>query len=169
MSLIKCPECGKEISDKAQACIHCGYPLSAGINNDLFRLKITQIPSDKIGCIKVVRSIDNSGLAEAKYNLEHLPYIVADGLLQEKCIEIKEMLVNIGCIVEIEPSSKTEENKEVVSNIEKTKPKSVKCPKCGSTNIATINRGYSIVWGFLGSGNARNVCQACGHKFKPGK
>ncbi len=27
MALIKCPECGKEISDKATACIHCGYPI----------------------------------------------------------------------------------------------------------------------------------------------
>ena len=27
MALIKCPECGKEISDQAPACIHCGYPL----------------------------------------------------------------------------------------------------------------------------------------------
>ena len=27
MALIKCPECGKEISDKANACVHCGYPL----------------------------------------------------------------------------------------------------------------------------------------------
>lgn len=28
MALIKCPECGKEISDKASACIHCGFPLA---------------------------------------------------------------------------------------------------------------------------------------------
>ena len=27
MALIKCPECGKEISDQADRCIHCGYPL----------------------------------------------------------------------------------------------------------------------------------------------
>ena len=27
MSLIKCPECGKEISNKANTCIHCGYPI----------------------------------------------------------------------------------------------------------------------------------------------
>ena len=27
MALIKCPECGNEVSDKAPACIHCGYPL----------------------------------------------------------------------------------------------------------------------------------------------
>lgn len=43
------------------------------------------------------------------------------------------------------------------------------CPKCGSTRIATVNRGFSLVWGFVGSGNAVNVCQKCGHKFAPGK
>lgn len=28
MSLIKCPECGKEVSDKATACPYCGNPRS---------------------------------------------------------------------------------------------------------------------------------------------
>ena len=27
MAIINCPECGKEISDKAEKCIHCGFPL----------------------------------------------------------------------------------------------------------------------------------------------
>ena len=27
MALIHCPECGREISDRAPACVHCGYPL----------------------------------------------------------------------------------------------------------------------------------------------
>jgi RNA polymerase subunit RPABC4/transcription elongation factor Spt4 len=27
MPLIKCPECGKEISDQAQSCPHCGNPI----------------------------------------------------------------------------------------------------------------------------------------------
>lgn len=27
MALIKCPECGKEISSEAEHCIHCGFPL----------------------------------------------------------------------------------------------------------------------------------------------
>lgn len=31
MSLIKCPECGAKVSDKAQTCIHCGFPLSGYI------------------------------------------------------------------------------------------------------------------------------------------
>ena len=27
MALIKCPECGKEISDAAESCPNCGYPI----------------------------------------------------------------------------------------------------------------------------------------------
>lgn len=44
----------------------------------------------------------------------------------------------------------------------------VHCPKCGSTNIRTTNRGFLIVTGFIGSGSPRNVCQKCGFKWKPG-
>lgn len=32
MALINCPECGKEISDRGNACIHCGYILDKKIN-----------------------------------------------------------------------------------------------------------------------------------------
>lgn len=28
MALIKCPDCEKEVSDKAKSCIHCGCPLA---------------------------------------------------------------------------------------------------------------------------------------------
>ena len=42
------------------------------------------------------------------------------------------------------------------------------CPKCGSTSIATVNRGFSLLTGFIGSGKPMNVCQMCGYKFKPG-
>lgn len=35
MALIKCPECGKEVSDRANACIHCGYPMEPAIQENL--------------------------------------------------------------------------------------------------------------------------------------
>lgn len=40
MALIKCPECGKEISDKAKACIHCGCPLSEMVTSGTVRIKM---------------------------------------------------------------------------------------------------------------------------------
>lgn len=33
MALIKCPECGGQVSDKAPACIHCGYPITSENSN----------------------------------------------------------------------------------------------------------------------------------------
>ena len=33
MALIKCPECGKEISDQAPACPNCGYPMQSPVPN----------------------------------------------------------------------------------------------------------------------------------------
>ena len=44
-----------------------------------------------------------------------------------------------------------------------TKPS---CHKCGSTSIATVNRGFSLLTGFIGSGKPMNVCQKCGYKWK---
>ena len=44
-----------------------------------------------------------------------------------------------------------------------TKPS---CPKCGSTSLDTVNRGFSLLTGFIGSGKPMNVCQKCGYKWK---
>lgn len=33
MALIECPECHKQVSDKAQACVLCGYPLNLAPSN----------------------------------------------------------------------------------------------------------------------------------------
>lgn len=53
------------------------------------------------------------------------------------------------------------------SNIAKESCDKVECPKCGCTDIGVTNRGYSLVWGFVGSGNSMNVCKKCGYKWKP--
>lgn len=38
--MIKCPECGKEISDKAAACPNCGCPLSEMVTSGVVRIKM---------------------------------------------------------------------------------------------------------------------------------
>lgn len=40
MALIKCKECGKEISDKAKTCINCGCPLNEKISGGEVRIKM---------------------------------------------------------------------------------------------------------------------------------
>lgn len=139
MALIKCPECGKEISDKSDKCIHCGFPLRStpiiqeNINGkyyDVTFLRDTNIPL--IRKVKKLNELTNCGLVQAKE------------IAQKYHIEQESS------------KPKEESNKDVIH-----------CPKCNSTSIQTINRGYSFWTGFLGSGSPRNVCQKCGYKWKP--
>lgn len=41
------------------------------------------------------------------------------------------------------------------------------CPKCGSSAVAIGERGYSLLTGFIGSGQTMNRCGKCGYKWKP--
>ena len=60
-------------------------------------------------------------------------------------------------------------NQQQVQTQTKPTEKQVTCPKCGSTAITAGQRGYSLIWGFIGSGNTVNRCSKCGHKWKPSK
>ncbi len=37
MAIINCPECGKEISDKSETCIYCGYPLKEPMDKEALK------------------------------------------------------------------------------------------------------------------------------------
>ena len=40
MALILCPECGNTISDKANSCPQCGYPIAASLLGGIVEIKI---------------------------------------------------------------------------------------------------------------------------------
>ncbi len=44
MALMKCPECGKEISDKAQNCPNCGFPIQEAKQETYSEIKQNPIP-----------------------------------------------------------------------------------------------------------------------------
>lgn len=54
MALIKCPECGNEISDEAKACIHCGYILH---KNESIIDKVKKIGKKKLIGIGVIAAV----------------------------------------------------------------------------------------------------------------
>ena len=47
MALIKCPECGREISDKAYSCPQCGYPISQDKTQYLIQLYLKTAETKK--------------------------------------------------------------------------------------------------------------------------
>lgn len=46
MALIKCPECGKEISDRAASCIHCGCPIQP--QQTAYRAEVPPMPEETV-------------------------------------------------------------------------------------------------------------------------
>lgn len=174
--LIKCPECGKEVSDKAHVCIHCGYPLeelgfstspSPANANPLtqqvddtnqkysVRLKITK--DKKIVAIKYIRQVACLDLADAKKLAEAPIPIVKDYVSKAEGEAIVKLFQQNG--VEAYLGEAGSPNAPA--------PKPVVCPKCGSPSITTINRGHSSLVGWTGSGTPINVCQNCGYRYDP--
>ncbi len=139
MSLIICPECGKEISDKADTCIHCGYPLKnkSIINNNEYdfnsELQLI-LNGEKIKAIGSIRQKTGLGLSEGKK--------IADYMEENKIVPTQMML------------SQSYNN-------------TPRCPRCGSTNITTGARGINFFWGPIGASKTVNRCANCGYTWKP--
>ena len=94
MALIKCPECGKEVSDKAVACIHCGFPLNQlekdnNIEKEddgkLYKIILKNVPTDaKVKAIKIIRDIHSN------LSLIHISFIQRvrnSSLVESSCAE----------------------------------------------------------------------------------
>lgn len=57
MALIKCPECGKEVSDKAKACGNCGCPIEDSLPSGDVKIKISSLPAVPLFSAKQKASI----------------------------------------------------------------------------------------------------------------
>lgn len=66
-----------------------------------FNVILTKIGSSKIAAIKVVRSILNLGLKEAKDAVESLPFTVKEGVSKEDAESIKKQFEDSGAKVEL--------------------------------------------------------------------
>lgn len=63
--------------------------------------------------------------------------------------------------------NQVEQQRQTENVVQTQQSNQVKCPKCKCTDIGVENRGYSLIWGFIGSGKSMNVCKKCGYKWKP--
>lgn len=88
MALINCPECNKEVSNKALSCPNCGYPISDITNSipdtaveyeeqpasldETIRNIIEQNSNNKIAAAKMVHAITGLSLLESKKRVDSL-------------------------------------------------------------------------------------------------
>lgn len=127
--LIKCNECGKEISDKASACIHCGCPIEKNIqlSNDGCPLcknnnHINKDGRDTCAICGYVFNADEykKGNPDCNYSLDtssnvpHCPFCNSTNIQKIGTIERTASVIGLGLI-----------SKKI--------NKSFKCNNCGGT------------------------------------
>ena len=62
-------------------------------------------------------------------------------------------------------AAKKELRKYVPDAFSENKVAPIRCPRCGSTEYTLMNRGFSVLTGFLGSGKVKRVCNRCKSEF----
>lgn len=174
MSLIICRECGKEISDQAAACIHCGCP-------------ITPATAWNSRCIIDGKEFDFSEMLEIYHNQGRIQSVrsfneimdkIEKTLGRDKNKQLRVYLLN--CITDqgqvpttITRSQIPPQDPREALNIgdrwlELDVSGPLRCPKCGAKDVEKLEGSHSVLWNFLGTGSPKNVCRKCGHKFRPG-
>ena len=164
MALIKCPECGKDISDKAKACIHCGFPIDEYISSLKQKHDVCLID----GIEYDMSDLKNYVLSKQRR---------AEVSIHNKCHELIKMIPNFSILAAAKLMAEIEQTGEVPRSFNaeqyaikfKEDDGLIHCPRCDSTNVVTGQRGYSMMWGVIGSNRTMNRCAKCGHKWEPRK
>lgn len=180
MALITCPECGREISDKAVSCPGCGYPVQdspVDERSDLERL-VDEIYSvngtSKVNCIKQLQKRTGMSLKSAKDIMDkkfQSGDVLNDIKIRKKAN--KEEWQQLG--------DNFRNSCEAINNMTSKNPKTPHCPKCRSTQITYGgNRpsiGRALVGGAVAGGagaaiggltgkKGYAVCLNCGKRWK---
>ena len=171
MALINCPECGKEVSDRSEYCIHCGFPLK-----EYFEEKDNKENSE-----------------EAK--MAECPYCGHMNIVGEDYCESCEMRLTEYRVLRSHVPATNKPNtqlKYTPYRPQLEKKKGLYCPKCKNYNIIPIDTkkkfsiGKAVVGNTVGflmggpiggvvgaatgingkTGKTKFLCQDCGKVFE---
>lgn len=148
MALIKCPECGNEVSDKAKACPKCGY-LIGEININLSEKLVGVSVNDSIvlyfneqvleieqyGKCLVKDSLENFSIMDVEKNSKPA-YLISHSSLIKPLVITKA--TNVEKLAQLKSYLEKYTVKKVVpaTVIGKKNKNQIVCPKCKSINIA---------------------------------
>ena len=202
MALIKCPECGGQISDKAPACIHCGCPASEfHVNNNspeevvqATNICIFRNKEQDVSCINQyytpLSEEDKTHFKqflELEYGISNFRPVISDEKYLQFYNELKKwsefyyLSTHVTAKLALECIKNNFQTFEFDVlpryNDKRVRPipvqtindaNRVHCPRCNSTSVTTEERGYDIIWGWIGSSWKKNLCQKCGYTWTPG-
>lgn len=168
MTLIVCPECKKQISNQANACVYCGYPIASKKQQKLYHIRRSSAQkSDSKKFHQFLMgnfhmSVDEANACTKYYRSFANNVSLTDAQKLQKMFSDNNLYVVIEEHLDITKQS-------VPLNLQEylVSSNAPRCPKCGSTSITTGARGVDGFWGFLGASRTVNRCANCGHSWEP--
>jgi uncharacterized protein YbaR (Trm112 family) len=166
MALIACPECGKEVSNKSRACIHCGCPLintKCNINGTVYDF------SEELPTLLLER-VEDYLPAFGEIRMKTLLKISDTDRLIKIIKQIKEVPETFTPEYPLEAREKLYGNNENSANSANKRIHSITCPYCNSMNTRKITTTSKVidtaVWGIFGTKrNKQWHCNNCGSEF----
>ena len=113
MAIIKCPECGKEISDDATVCIHCGYPIQKQTENSTtkyYSVILQDCGLNKLAVIKYIRELTNLSLSEGKDLAEKTPSVLVQNVSLNEANDVKAELDKLSAFSMIKEYSEKQDD-----------------------------------------------------------
>ncbi len=180
MSLIMCPECGRQVSDQATNCPGCGCPIAQATPHPQQERNFIEVNGQKLDInqlytlysgnqVDIARAIHRMTNVSLKESVRFASYCIANANHQsEEVIESAEQILNS----EYEEAMRLEQLK---------KDKIPYCPKCHSTSINYDSKKLSIGRALIGNALAGStgavlggltgkkgyaVCLNCGNRWK---
>lgn len=190
MALITCPECGKQISDKAASCPGCGYPLADesldipqentniveinGMDVDIYHL-YELYSGNRVKIAQAIQKMTGIGITESVDITKQ--YLKDRGLRPMNWAD--EIYDTFGGDTSVKRVEKKQEEKRHLKQLKKEKIPF--CPRCHSTSITFDTKKLSISRAIIGNGLAGPtgailggfssrqgyaVCLNCGKRWK---
>ena len=166
MALITCPECGQPVSNEATQCIHCGYPLQKQ-TSAILRIDAARTAEQAVGIVTVLSDMLNIPKMQIPKMVDQPSGIIELTLDYTVCQAVQQRLDERHIVASV----LDRESRVVQPTLDPAPSAATKntvtCPRCGSTQITTGQRGWKLTTGFLGSSKTVNRCANCGYKWEP--
>lgn len=185
MALIHCPECNKEISDQAEICTHCGFPVK---DKNLYESKKWKFAVCMHCGHMPDAEIYGKDCRFCKSNtFKYIPYktnINQNEYFQMNFFEKQELKNNVlENVIKKSPEFSQEamdrrllQNREEIRELARSNSglfsskSSASCPYCNSSNTRKISTGSRLLsTGFFGLGSSKigknYHCNSCGSDF----
>lgn len=177
MALIKCPECEREVSDKAVSCPHCGYPINdptvPDVDNNIMVYKGQRYDLTEV--IEYIRANIAPNEQFCDHRCDEIDEILNRSIPGINCTEASELFGYLRRYQKVPDFNFIPSGDPVKYDLVKPKwyyedsqtsnePPVPKCPKCGCENIQVVPKKWSFFTGIF-TNKTERVCTNCGHKW----